>query len=709
MATAWHIEDWGETLGTTGVAGWSRYINESLWPSGTAYWGSVGTYILGAVNGTSANIGGTALKSCGSQWHVIGQTTNTASLAGQVYTLIGTSDGTKLYAMHGYQYSGTGTSVLGFYRDDGMGGIGTGTQDFAKQHWTSFNVRMRGTLSVLHGSQGTWAITWEAPRGGSTGSHTLVYAAGAGYAPLATDFYPVLGFYRSSSSTVPQIDYSKWESSADDPPSILYYTGTWGADGGSSGTYQWGSAVIGNPSPVADRAMSAGDTGGWANSVTVTLSDADGAWTAFAGSTLAVCEGTWTLQKYWAVPIGSWVPLLRGFVEPANITYDYSARTVTLRIDSAIARIAQRTAPWDGTSGAGDDVITSQIGCNGTIAGLNGGTVYMYVPYRWGLETGCYLWSQVGTNGLSVRIGSSITTAGAASGTGTFVLDDVPDWLGVGNSVYYSAPWPSWFLRGPSGVAARAIERVGDVLYTMGLGSFGNLYGMSTGEYIRMSKEMGYSPVSPNYRAYGGEKLSDILRTLMDAVDGMYTVDPTGAFRCRCTIPFSGSSGTIDFSSAYDSQWTANYTVPWRSVTLRCHRNAETGSYQSVVHAGGTTGYGQDKTFDMPWIGSDVQAQSAVNRLFSMHNTPRGRLVLRLPGSAWVDYLPGDTYEVTNLPSHLGSLLGTAPYMTVQARIYDYASDLTALELISRPDVGQYAYWDVSPADVWDGGGKVWF
>jgi hypothetical protein len=46
--------------------------------------------------------------------------------------------------------------------------------------------------------------------------------------------------------------------------------------------------------------------------------------------------------------------------------------------------------------------------------------------------------------------------------------------------------------------------------------------------------------------------------------------------------------------------------------------------------------------------------------------------------------------------------------MVLYARIYDYTTDLVELELVTRP-VGNWAYWDVSPADEWDAGGKVWF
>lgn len=700
-----HTEDWGSTLGTLGELDWYR--------DGGSYLGSVGAsggsfvaaddYIARGAAATEfwiGNISGLDFRTSygtltGSQYHICAAVGNTSTgdyalITSHVATEPG---GTMLHVGLGMSNTGrriywwkvapnaAGSNVLLTNDTAGAGGAR------AFEAWINYN------------GSGTWSgtVTDSEPK-----TTTSSYAAGDTYTPDTID-YMRIGIRCYSADC--RISNSSYDYTPNPTNSILYLTGTWAT---GSGTFQLGSHVLGNPSVVQDRAYYPGRTGGWASTVQVTLDDSSGLWSGtLVGTTLSAFSGTWTLQQYWTGigsggALGSWVRLLTGFVDPESVTYDYGARTARFTLESSIARIAQQTALYDGTSEPGSDAVSVQA-WNGTIAWIDNGSVGIYTPSTWLAESGCFLWSSIGTTGENIRIGSSITAPGAVAGTGTIYLREVPDWMTVSSTVHLTRPWPWYQEHFPY---YQPHYYINDLLYTLGLGT-APYYGMETSDYLIYYKHAMQSRVAPNYRAYGGEKLTEALNGLAEATLGFYSVNPIGQFRMRCVLPQQGSAGEVDFAAAYDSDWTAGYEPAVQSVTIDCNRNVDTGSFQTQVRAGGTHGYGENRKYRMAWLGSGIEAQSLCNRIYNLASRPRGMLRLRLSGSAWNAYTPGEIYAVANLPAHLAATI-TGTNMVLYSRTYDWADDLTELELVEKP-AGAWAYWNADPADEWDDSGKVWF
>nr|HPH40728.1 hypothetical protein [Candidatus Fermentibacter daniensis] len=144
-------------------------------------------------------------------------------------------------------------------------------------------------------------------------------------------------------------------------------------------------------------------------------------------------------------------------------------------------------------------------------------------------------------------------------------------------------------------------------------------------------------------------------------------------------------------------------------VEVDCSYNVEAGSFTEHVSVGGTQAWGEVKKYELKWLGSGIEAQSMAGRLYRNAYLPRPSLTLRLAGSSWADYQPGNVYAIHNLPAQLGAVLaGTKQRMICYSRTYSWADDLTAMEFVALPG-GNYAVWDGTPADYWEGSGKVWY
>lgn len=741
MATAWFTWTFGSS--NDGTAGWTQLTPYGIF--GTGLFTHLGTaWVSVAGSGTRAvqYYSGTQLTPTGSQMLVVGHTTNSSSLTTIAFSYVGqNAGGTRLYAAHGYRYSGTGTSYLGFYTDYD-GAIGTAAEATAAQHWNNFTrgyTTGTGSLVTAYDGAGTWTVTWTAPRGGSTGSHTCAFGGGTGWAPTGTAFTPTIAYHSSDNNNRVVFHSYRAEGSADEPQSILYYVGTWA--GGTVGTRQWGRDVLGAPSAVCDRAYYPGEYRGWASTVTVTLDDSQGSWGSFIGvgsaGTSSVFAGTWTLQQWFAGlgtggATGSWVRLFTGVLSPENVTYDYAGRTVQLRLDSLIARLAEARACQNGsTLDAGGGRSVEQV-CQITgplsvvSADHDTGTVRIASPI-WQIETGCWLWGSTGYNqdGTDtqerVRVGTSLTVPpnngddSAWDGTGTVVIQgDMPTWIAQEDvSLYVTLPWPCWHDRVRWGNRADYYTRV--LAHNIGIGT-----GDAT-DWVVYAKQAVSYPVAPNDRLFGGERLVDALNGIMGATLGFYSVTALGEFRVRCITPRNPANvdGTISLIAAVavggGDAWQVTTEPALASVDVECNWNNDingNGTYLDHARAGlleGTVYGARTEDLQLRWLGGGLEGESFAARYWRMQYLPRARMSLRLAGSAWASVLPGNLYAVHDLPAHLtAALMPGGTTMLCYARTYDYESDTTEFELISNP-AGRWAYWDDNPPDTWFASGKEWY
>lgn len=694
-----HVEDWGSTLGTFGVGSWTQLVPPGIF--GTGAWNmKTGTCIVSksGQGQWGALASGTTLGSCGSQQHVIGHTINAASITTGCYTYLASEGTIRLYGMHGYRFSGTGSSYLGLFSDN-SGTIGTIAQGWLSGGWNSFNSGFGAGIGTLSASltAGTWSLTWTAARGGSVGTQTLDFGVGTTY-PAPASMNAAIGYYSSNNNNYAIFHKSIWTITDPPPDTILRFIGTW-ANG--SGTYEWGGDVLGYPGDVQDRAYGPDDTAGWASTVGVTIDNSAGQWGSFAGTGQLPFEGLWNLRQYWlgigtGTAIGSWVDLFTGYLEPDGVSFDYGRSQVRLTLQSTIARAAQTVARMNGTISAPCE---QELVGTVTYADADTGTVRIgnHDGHYWEIENGCALWGTTGTLTPSVKIGSSITPAGEFTygGTGTIVVDgDFPPWLTVGAPVWATLPWPSYVdRRNPSVMVSTLVNSLGLT--------------WPIDNSLVYHKQQSFSSIAPNDRLYGGEKLTTALSGIMKAVNGFYSVDPTGQFRAFCLIPRFSVAGTVDFNAAFDSDWQMTYEPAYSQVEVDCSYNVEAGSFMEHVSVGGTQAWGEVKKYELKWLGSGIEAQSMAGRLYRNAYLPRPSLTLRLAGSSWADYQPGNVYAIHNLPAQLGAVLA-GTNMICYSRTYSWADDLTAMEFVALPG-GNYAVWDGTPADYWEGSGKVWY
>lgn len=693
MAT--HSEDWGSTLGTAGKLQWARNL-PSYWPA-VGTWVSAPAYIARhtAGGGYMGLLAGSAIDGTltGSRYHIgSGVALATAELVGILDLLAVDTAGTALFVEWGCWYEG---QSVRFYKA-APGGTGVLTVGSYVKNYGGGNKLFYCWAD--HVGNGTWVGTTINEAGSKTLGYTI--AAGAEFLP-STVANLSIGINTAQGNTY--VMYSDWAYTPTPNDSILRFIGTWN-NGAGSGTYQWGGDVIGAPGNVQDRAYGPADQTGWASTSTITLDDSQGKWGSFAGTGQQPFEGTWQLRQQWTdggiVGGGSWVDMMTGFVEPDGVVYDYGAKVARLTVQSAIARAAQSTCPFDdtGVSFPGYQELLGTI----TYADADTGTVRVYHPLSdiWEAENGCYLWGTSGTATTSVLLGSTITPTGPCTydGTGTIVVDgEFPDWLAVDAPIWITLPWPTYLNR----TTADPIVYIGQILHAMGTLPW------TVADRAQFGKQAAFADISPNARLFGGEKMTDALSGIMSAVNGFYSVDPNGSFRARCLMPQYTVAGTFDFATAYDTAWTMSYEPAYSKIELDCSYNQLTGSYTEHVTVGGTTPWGETRKVKTQWLGSGIEAQSMAGRLYRNSYIPRPAISLRVPGYMWGSVTPGNTYAVHNLPAHLLTLLSGTNLM-LYSREYDYRDDLTALELVSIPG-GNYAVWDGDPADVWEDAGKVWF
>lgn len=704
----WIVEDWGTTLGTAGTLGWTKTTG-SGWNQGGWNWhigssGSrfslvpVGVVVDGAFGASSPDGFKAAYGTPTGSQFIMGTASNvTTGEMLYLTTAIAQYDGTTLYWGGGCHWTGAQQQfIFRAWTKAGVNGSFVVAHSGAVENagaWTSVGPH---TFTTAYHGDGSWSGTVQNLSTGSIGMYSA--GLGANYAAETLDQLTI-GFFANNCMYYLYRNSIEYEVYVPPVETIVQFIGTWA--GGGSGTYNWGQDVIGYPGDVQDRAYGPADSTGWASTVSVTLDDSRGAWGSFAGTSTLPYEGTWILRKYWAGlgtggATGSWVTLLTGFVEPENLTYDYQRKTAKLTLQSTIARAAQTVARMDGTiSGPCEQELVGTI----TYADADTGTVRIgnHTGNVWEVEGGCSLWGTTGTSTQSIRVGSTITPVGdfTYGGTGTLTVDgEFPPWLAVGAPAWVTLPWPSYVdRRNPSVFVPTLVNSLG-------------LTWPSDNAQV-FAKQAAYGAIAPNGRLYGGEKLTTALSGIMKAINGFYSVDPSGNFRARCLLPNVSVSGTVDFNAAYDSEWQMSYEPAHSGVEVECSYNVDSGSYTEHVSVGGTQTWGDIKSYELQWLGSGIEAQSMAGRLYRNAYLPRPSLTLRLAGSAWATYLPGEVYAIHNLPAQLTTLLaGTS--MILYSRTYDWADDLTAFEFVSMPG-GNYAVWDGTPADFWEGSGKVWF
>ena len=673
------MEDWGSTLGTAGNGAWVQYAGDKFGTE-TRWAVDSGALLSPDSYGTAANSMTQVIDWTGSQTHILQY--RSLSPVRFISRASGMSDGTSYWWESYNSFPAFGSFRL-------VKRTTTAWSSVASAPMTVRGSGITGTMTGFYQS-GTLIGTW------TCGTETLTISAGIGtaYAP-GTSILPAIGF-RQTDGTVAVLT-STWEYN-DNAPTILRFIGTW-ANG--SGTYEWGGDVLGYPGDVQDRAYGPSDTTGWASTVGITLDDSTGQWGSFAGTGQLPFEGLWNLRQYWSgigtgTAIGSWVDLFTGYLEPDGVSFDYGRSQVRLTLQSTIARAAQTVARMNGTISAPCE---QELVGTVTYADADTGTVRIgnHDGHYWEIENGCALWGTTGTLTPSVKIGSSITPAGEFTygGTGTIVVDgDFPPWLTVGAPVWATLPWPSYVdRRNPSVMVSTLVNSLGLT--------------WPIDNSLVYHKQQSFSSIAPNDRLYGGEKLTTALSGIMKAVNGFYSVDPTGQFRAFCLIPRFSVAGTVDFNAAFDSDWQMTYEPAYSRVEVDCSYNVEAGSFTEHVSVGGTQAWGEVKKYELKWLGSGIEAQSMAGRLYRNAYLPRPSLTLRLAGSSWADYQPGNVYAIHNLPAQLGAVLA-GTNMICYSRTYSWADDLTAMEFVALPG-GNYAVWDGTPADYWEGSGKVWY
>ena len=692
MALTHWVEDWGSTLGTAGLASFGSYTAPG-WNPGN-HFEPEDSYIRtpNTKYGTMGLLSTMSLASIGtltgSQYHVGSATDLILGDYSVLYTKLAEANGTGLWLNAGMWDSGRLVRFLLKPETGSVWAAGTVFTDFVGEGRNrSFEVWTQ------YLGDGTWqgTITDSEPQ-----TSVLTYAAGAEYTP---ESLPALAIGAYTAAAVLRVLSSSWEyNAAVVPETILRFIGTWAT---GCGTYEWGGDVLGYPGDVQDRAYGPDDTAGWASTVGVTIDNSAGQWGSFAGTGQLPFEGLWNLRQYWSgigtgTAIGSWVDLFTGYLEPDGVSFDYGRSQVRLTLQSTIARAAQTVARMNGTISAPCE---QELVGTVTYADADTGTVRIgnHDGHYWEIENGCALWGTTGTLTPSVKIGSSITPAGEFTygGTGTIVVDgDFPPWLTVGAPVWATLPWPSYVdRRNPSVMVSTLVNSLGLT--------------WPIDNSLVYHKQQSFSSIAPNDRLYGGEKLTTALSGIMKAVNGFYSVDPTGQFRAFCLIPRFSVAGTVDFNAAFDSDWQMTYEPAYSQVEVDCSYNVEAGSFTEHVSVGGTQAWGEVKKYELKCLGSGIEAQSMAGRLYRNAYLPRPSLTLRLAGSSWADYQPGNVYAIHNLPAQLGAVLA-GTNMICYSRTYSWADDLTAMEFVALPG-GNYAVWDGTPADYWEGSGKVWY
>ena len=692
MALTHWVEDWGSTLGTAGLASFGSYTAPGWNPSN--HFEPEDSYIRtpNTAYGTMGLLSTMPLASIGtltgSQYHVGSATDLILGDYSVLYTKLAEANGTGLWLSAGMWDSGRLLRFLLKPETGSVWELGPVFIDFAG---AGRNLSFEVWTQYL--GDGTWqgTITDSEPQ-----TSVLTYAAGAEYTP---ESLPALAIGAYTAAAVLRVLSSSWEyNAAVVPETILRFIGTWAT---GCGTYEWGGDVLGYPGDVQDRAYGPDDTAGWASTVGVTIDNSAGQWGSFAGTGQLPFEGLWNLRQYWSgigtgTAIGSWVDLFTGYLEPDGVSFDYGRSQVRLTLQSTIARAAQTVARMNGTISAPCE---QELVGTVTYADADTGTVRIgnHDGHYWEIENGCALWGTTGTLTPSVKIGSSITPAGEFTygGTGTIVVDgDFPPWLTVGAPVWATLPWPSYVdRRNPSVMVSTLVNSLGLT--------------WPIDNSLVYHKQQSFSSIAPNDRLYGGEKLTTALSGIMKAVNGFYSVDPTGQFRAFCLIPRFSVAGTVDFNAAFDSDWQMTYEPAYSQVEVDCSYNVEAGSFTEHVSVGGTQAWGEVKKYELKWLGSGIEAQSMAGRLYRNAYLPRPSLTLRLAGSSWADYQPGNVYAIHNLPAQLGAVLA-GTNMICYSRTYSWADDLTAMEFVALPG-GNYAVWDGTPADYWEGSGKVWY
>jgi len=123
--------------------------------------------------------------------------------------------------MHGYRFSGTGSSYLGLFSDN-SGTIGTIAEGWLSGGWNSFNSGFGAGIGTLSASltAGTWSLTWTAARGGSVGTQTLDFGVGTTY-PAPASMNAAIGYYSSNNNNYAIFHKSIWTITDPPPDTIL--------------------------------------------------------------------------------------------------------------------------------------------------------------------------------------------------------------------------------------------------------------------------------------------------------------------------------------------------------------------------------------------------------------------------------------------------------------------------------------------------------
>ena len=117
------------------------------------------------------------------------------------------------------------------------------------------------------------------------------------------------------------------------------------------------------------------------------------------------------------------------------------------------------------------------------------------------------------------------------------------------------------------------------------------------------------------------------------------------------------------------------------------------------THTGGSYYAGDDTTLECGWL-NPTKAESAgrAQRESWINGIPRMELTVKLPGSTYATYSPGNSVVLENLPAIISDQ-GSAGNWVIAARNYDYKSDLIEYDLIHHRIASGIFRLDYSEAD----------
>ena len=202
-------------------------------------------------------------------------------------------------------------------------------------------------------------------------------------------------------------------------------------------------------------------------------------------------------------------------------------------------------------------------------------------------------------------------------------------------------------------------------------------------------------------RYYGGERVIDILHDMTQSIGLSYSVNGDGTISVYMQKPIiPAPSGTINFNEIFADSWGFSYTKPVNNVRVKYNYDCANGKTLSeYTFTGGNYYAGDDTTIECGWLNpTRYEAIGRAQRESWINGIPRMELTVKLPGSTYATYSPGNSVVLENLPAIISDQ-GSAGNWVIAARNYDYKSDLIEYDLIHHRIASGIFRLDYSEAD----------